>query len=79
MNKSWFDDSRNEDEFDELREWFDSLDEATRYSKTVASWQKIFDVEPEKSDWGAKGAYIQATFWELKADMVRDIKYFTAR
>lgn len=79
LNKSWFDDSRNEDEFDELHEWFDSLDEATRYSKTVDSWQKIFDVKPEKSDWEPKGAYVQATFWELKADMVRDVKYFTAR
>ena len=47
-------------------------------TKYKGVWQKIFDVEPEKSDWGAKGAYVQATFWELRADMVRDIKYFTA-
>lgn len=79
LNRSWFDDSKNEEEWEKLHEWYDSLDWPTREKMMLESWQKIFDVEPEKTDWGCKGAYVQATFWELRKDMVKDIKYFTAR
>lgn len=79
LNRSWFDDSKNEEEWEELHAWYDSLPYAKQYKMAVESWQKVFDVKPEKSAWCSKGRYIQATFWELTKDMVTDIKYFIAK
>lgn len=78
LNDCWFDDSTSEEEWDKLHEWYDTLDRTTQYVMKLESWQKVFDVTPSCSDWSIKGAYVQATFWELRKDMIRDIKYFTA-
>lgn len=79
LNKSWFDDSQNEKEWDKLHDWFDSLPMETRYKLRKESWNKIFNIEPIENEWYSQGSYIQATFWTLTIDMVRNVKYFTAR
>lgn len=79
LNNSWFDDSTNEEEFDKLHNWFDSLKPTERETLKQDSWQKIFDVTPVHTNWLQTGRYVQATFWTLKKDMIRDIKYFTAK
>lgn len=79
LNNTWFDNSRNESEWEILHEWYDLLDSETREKVKVESWQKIFDVSPEKTKWFSKGEFIQATFWELRKDMIRDVRYFTIR
>ena len=79
LNKCWLDNSKNEDDWDRLHEWFDRLPYNRQEKLMVESWQKIFDVTPYHDDWISRGAYIQATFWELRKDMVRNVKYFTAK
>lgn len=79
LNRGWFDDSKNEEEWEKLQEWFDTLPPNEREKLRVESWQKIFDVEPYEDEWSSKGSYIQATFWELRKEMVKDIKYFKSR
>lgn len=79
LNKSWYDDSTNESEFDELQAWFDTLEPQERHKLTIDSWQKIFDTTYRKSQWDSNGEYIQATFWVLEKSMIRDIKYFIAK
>lgn len=79
LNHAWFNDSVCEEEFDKLWEWFETLEPLKKEELTRESWQKIFDIRPVHTDWLQTGRYIQATFWELKKDMVRDVKYFTAR
>ena len=79
LNKSWFDDSKNEEEWDNLHDWYNLLPYDEQKDLMIKSWQKIFDVTPQKTAWDTKGQYVQATFWELRNDMVREIRYFTAR
>lgn len=79
LNKMWFDDSKNEEEWEKNQDWYDTLEPSIRNKMMVDSWQKIFDITPIKDEWVSNGAYVQAVFWELKKDMVKSIKYFTAR
>lgn len=60
-------------------DWFNSLKPEEKAKLTIESWQKIFDVTKQKNDWFINGRYIQATFWELRKDMVTNIKYFKAK
>lgn len=79
LNCSWFDDSTNEKEFNEKHEWFDKLPPKKKAELREKSWQKIFNVEPNHTDWNKNGEYIQATFWELRKDMITNVRYFKAR
>lgn len=51
------------------------------HKKIVRSWDKIFDLEWENSYYNAKRdeKCIQATFWALDLQAVRQVKEFTAR
>lgn len=79
LNNWWLDDSKSEEEYDKLYEWFDVLPYEERERMKRESWKKIFDITPERSDWYCKGEYVQAIFWELKREYVKKIQYFTAR
>lgn len=79
LNNSWLDDSICEEEFDKMHEWYDSLNPQKRETIKKKSWQKIFDTTPVCTEWRENGCYIQATFWELRKDMIRDVRYFVAR
>ena len=79
LNRCWLDDSRNEEEYDRLQEWFDNLPGQDRERLRVESWQKIFDVEPYKDEWITKGRYVQAVFWEIRKEYVKKVQFFTAR
>lgn len=79
LNNMWFDDSEDEDEWKKLILWYDSLEVEERDRLRRESWQRIFDVSPAKTDWYSRGEYVQATFWEIRKEMVKDIHYFTAR
>ncbi len=79
LNDSWYDNSDNEEEWDANQTWYDALPKAERERLKQDSWQRIFDIAPYKSDWKSNGRYVQATFWELKVDMVRKVKRFKDR
>ena len=42
------------------------------------NWIRVFDVTPFENIWTKCGEWIQATFWVLKKDMIRDVRFFTA-
>lgn len=79
LNKWWLDGSKSETECDKLWEWYEKQPRDVQKKLMVESWQKIFDIEPEENEWFSKGRYVQATFWELRKEMIRQVKYFTAR
>lgn len=79
LNNMWLDDSKNEEEWKEMRKYFDSLDNESRQELTVLSHQKIFNIERFETDWESNGFFIQATFWELRKDMIKEVRYFTAK
>ena len=79
LNNDWIDDSTNEAEWDTMHDEYDKLPTTEKEDLKVKSWQKIFNVEPLDTEWCKTGRYVQATFWELRTDMIKDIKYFKAR
>lgn len=79
LNNWWMDDSQNEEEWDKSHAWYDNLDKETQNKIMIESWQKIFDIKTAKNSWTSKGQFVQAVFWELRKEMVLNIRYFTAR
>lgn len=79
LNHGWYDDSTNIDEFEKNQKWFYSIPYSTQTELMQNSWQKVFNVEPDKDDWNKPGEYVQATFWELRKDMITNVRYFKAR
>jgi len=79
LNDMWLSDAKNVEELDALDDWFDSLTLEEQQIIKEKSWEKVFDVEPYDDNWDCKGRYVQATFWELRLEMVRDIKYFISK
>jgi len=49
------------------------LQDMLYHKKIEKSWEKIFDISPGKT------YSIQATFWELYINQIRDIRFFRAR
>jgi hypothetical protein len=53
----------------------ESLSEEDLRKETELSWQRVFDTEPYDSDFFTRGRYVQATFWEIRKEYIREIKY----
>ena len=75
LNPDCFD----EETFDRDQLWMDSLSAEARENAIRSSWDAIFDIRYCENDWVSWGSYIQATFWELKAEQIREIQFFRAR
>ena len=41
------------------------------------NWEHIFDITPFENEWTSRGNDIQATFWELKRENVKKVRFFT--
>ena len=80
LNNFYLGDAESEDEWDKEQEVIDALPELERQKAIEISWEKIFDLNTVvDTKWKIKGRYIQATFWSLRYDQVKNIRYFTAR
>lgn len=73
LNNSWIDDSTCEEEWEKNRSWYESLSFEEREHLKKESWQKVFDVEPFISEWVIKGMYVQASFFELKSENIKQV------
>lgn len=79
LNNSYCSDALNEDEWDSDMEWFDSLKGEEKEKAKVASWQRIFDITRISNDFAENGMYVQATFWSLKLENVKKVRYFIGK
>lgn len=57
----------------------DTMTKEERNKAIELSWQGVFDVTPFENDWMHKGRWIQATFWEIRKENIKSVKFFTAR
>ena len=78
LNDMWLTTCSSEKEFDEKYEKYKLLSPKEQKTVKLGSWQEIFNVK-NRNEYITTGQYIQATFWELRKDMIRDIKYFVAK
>lgn len=72
LNNWWIDSSTNEEEWNNNMDWLDGLSEDEQAKIKEESWDKVFDIEPYKSDWVCKGDSVQANFWSLKKEYVKE-------
>lgn len=79
LNDWWLSSAQSSEEDDELHMWLETLSPPQQTIVRRASWSRIFDIHPMKSDWQTWGQYIQATFWELRKDQVISSRFFVAR
>lgn len=66
----------NDEDFDREYEWFKALPESEQEAAKQKSWEKIFQVFKED---GTSAKYIQATFWELRLEYVKSVRFFKGR
>ena len=79
LNDWYFDNSRNEEEWDSKHKYYDRLSPEKKLEKKLKSWQGVFNITPYESDWFCRGRYIQATFWVLKSSYIKKVQYFVAK
>ena len=65
----------SEADFERTLSWLEGLSEEDLRKETELSWQRVFDTEPYDSDFFTRGRYVQATFWEIRKEYIREIKY----
>ena len=77
LNDGFNDNSMNEAEWEAQHEWFDSLPREEREKAKLKSWERIFDVTPfEAPDgWRRNGRFVQATFWVLRLENVKKVRF----
>lgn len=76
LNDAYIGDATNQDELDEEWDWIESLPDEEATALKRQSWDKALDVSPFDDGWTVRGSFIQATFWELRLDDVRGVRYF---
>ena len=64
----------SEEEFEEQLSRLERLSEEELSKETELSWQRVFNVEPLDSDSFTRGRYVQATFWEIRREYIKEIK-----
>ena len=77
LNNDFVTKCNNEKEWEEEQQWLDNLPEDERKAAIINSWQRVFNLEAVNNDIRIAGSYIQATFWQLKKEMIRKVEYFT--
>ena len=70
--------SFTEVECDQLQEEYDLLSESDKLKMKYDNWQRVFNVDFLENEWTRRGEYIQATFWELRKDQIKGVRFFTA-
>ena len=68
--------SYSEPEYEELEEYYKSLPEEQKQTYMHKNWERVFDITPSRSEWANRGFWVQATFWELRSEYIKDVRYF---
>lgn len=56
--------------------YYDALPPDEQAAFKEENWQSLFDLTPMENDWITRGRWIQATVWELRKEMIRDVRFF---
>lgn len=70
--------SYTKEEDDNLEKEYDALSEPEKTAFREKNWERVFDLSPRKNEWITRGSSVQATFWELKKEYVRAVRFFEA-
>ena len=68
--------SYTEEEDNEIHKYYDTLSGDEQLEYMDKNWERIFDISFFENDWIHRGEWVQATFWELRKEMIRDVRFF---
>lgn len=74
MLDSYVPNVRTEEEYTQIDEWLDGLSEDRLREEIHRSWENIFLIDRVESEFLVRGRYIQATFWEIRKEYVREAR-----
>lgn len=69
-------DTEQEDRY--LEAQYEALSPSEKRRMKEKNWERVFDLSPLNNGWARRGYEIQATFWELRLEQVRDVRFFRA-
>ena len=67
--------SRSEEEDKQLENEYEQLSDSEKKLYKYENWRKVFDITPYSSEWAVRGKWVQATFWKLKLEDVKKVKF----
>lgn len=70
--------SDTEEEARRLEAQYEALSPSEKRRMKETNWVRVFNLSPMDNGWSRRGYYIQATFWELRLEQVRDVRFFRA-
>ena len=76
LNNTYCDRSLTEEEWEKETEWFSRLRGEERQKVKLDSWNRIFDITPRVTEFCSNGHFVQATFWSLKLEDVKKVRFF---
>ncbi len=68
--------SASEQEDEVLETQYEKLSEAEQIKFKRENWERVFDISPCDNGWINQGSWVQATFWELWLEDVRNVRFF---
>ncbi len=70
--------SDTEEESDRLDALYESLSPIQQKEMKHRNWERVFDIAPFENEWAYRGKWVQANFWVLTKDMIRNVRHFRA-
>ena len=61
-----------------LEAQYEALSPSEKRRMKEKNRERVFDLSPLNNGWARRGYEIQATFWELRLEQVRDVRFFRA-
>ena len=55
---------------------YESLSDEEKNAYKEKNWERVFDTSPLNNGWTTRGEWVQATFWELRREDVRAVRFF---
>lgn len=70
--------SNSEEEGIKLENEYNSLSEKNKKAFIDKNWERVFEIVNLNNGWTLRGYMIQATFWELRKEDIRSVRFFTS-
>ena len=56
--------------------FYESLSDEEKIAYKEKNWERVFDISSLNNNWTTRGEWVQATFWELRREDVRAVRFF---
>ena len=68
--------SDTEEEDVALEAFYEQLSDEEKIACKEKNWERVLDISPRNNGWMTRGEWVQATFWELRREDVRAVRFF---